>query len=398
MNSTIKIAFTAIVTASIAAISGCTSLHKSENAYDEYQKGDFVLYRGTEEFAIDPFATKLQLQSCLNLNQAHSSSKTVQATVASESPLLASSVINSVKYYNEHAAIHRIRAEYHKFSSAMFPEFDFPVKFFAVKELQLDNWFKDLSGDANKQSADRLVIGSGTTNEFYVYELSTAFPIHNADSNKYSLSEQPSIQVRFQVTTYQNNNSITFNENRIGGFSVESNSIETSKLASDLIGLVAADLFANSGSCLEGSLRGGSFHTTTRAMVKRRKSSYPLEEKGAGGLLCVKDEYQNVTEPFTVEVALYNASIAEKLSPNGCTIENAFKVVRLIKKPSNNLCFKTFEKDDLDMITAKRSAFYKAYAKPASHWLVNTFDVHDVPMGCSTYTANELHFNAQLED
>lgn len=394
MNSTIKIAFTAIVTASIAEISGCTSLHKSENAYDEYQKGDFVLYRGTEEFAIDPFATKLQLQSCLNVNQANSSSETFKATVASESPLLASSVINTVKYFYEHAAIQRIRAEYHRFSSAMFPQFDFPVKFFAVKELHLDNWFKDVSGDANKSSSDRLVIGSGTTNEFYVYELSAAFPVQNADSNKYSLSEQPSIQVRFKVTTYQNNNSIELNGNRIGGFSVESNSIETSKLASDLIGLVAADLFANSGSCLEATLRRGSFHT--RAMVKQRKSSYPLEENGTAGMLCLKGEYRNMTEPFTVEVALFSSSKAESLAPNGCSVNDAFKVVRLIKKPSNNLCFQTFSKGDLDVIASKRSAFYKAYSTPASHWLVNAYDINEVPIGCATYTASELYYNSAL--
>lgn len=393
MSSTIKFAFLATVT----ALSGCASLQKSNNAYFEYQKGDFVLINGNEEFTIDPFATKLDLQNCLFLNKTHIPHEAARVAVASKSSLLASSVINSVKYYNKEALINRLLADYAYYSSTVVPLLNDAVTFFDVNELPLGNAYKELSGDANR-SSDSVSIGSSPTTEMYAYQLSTALPIYNAETDNYTISEIPSVQVRFKVTTYMNNQSITIDGNRLGEFNVDSNSIETSKLASDLIGLVAADLFANSGSCLEGSLRGGSFHTTTRAMVKRRKSSYPLEEKGAGGLLCVKDEYQNVTEPFTVEVALYNASIAEKLSPNGCTIENAFKVVRLIKKPSNNLCFKIFEKDDLDMITAKRSAFYKAYAKPASHWLVNTFDVHDVPMGCSTYTANELHFNALLED
>lgn len=391
MNSTHKVAFLAM----LMALSGCASLQKSNNAYFEYQKGDFVLMNGIEEFTIDPYATKLDLQNCLLLNKKHIPHEAARVAVASKSSLLASSVINSVTYYNKEVLINRLLADYANYSSEVVPLLDDAVTFFDVNELPLGNAYKDLSGDANRPS-DSLSIGSSTTTEMYSYQLSAALPIYNPVSSTYTLSETQSVEVRFKVSTYLNNMSLMIDKNRLGEYHVDSNSIETSKLASDLIGLVAADLFANSGSCLSATLRRGSFHTTTRAMVKQRKSSYPLEENGTGGMLCLKDEYRNMTEPFTVEVALFSASKAESLAPNGCSVNDAFKVVRLIKKPSNNLCFQTFSKGDLDVIASKRSAFYKAYSTPASHWLVNAYDINLVPIGCATYTASELYYNSAL--
>ncbi|MBQ4852853.1 hypothetical protein [Pseudoalteromonas sp. MMG012] len=390
----IKIVFAAVVT----VLSGCTSMQKSHNDFFEYQKGDFVLINGNYEFSVDPFQTKLELQSCL-LTRTHKHHETTQATVTSKSSLLASSVINEIKHFNDDAVITRAKLEYQYLSSSFITSVPLPVTIFAVKEIPINTSFSDITGDASNNSG-YLNIGNGTTSESYIYELSTAVSSFSSKTKSYVFGELPSVQIRFKVTSYQLNQGLIFSGNRIGRFTVDSNTIATTKLASDLIGLIAADTFYGS-NCLDSTLRTGSLQSTARKLMKKaRSNNFPLTNESKEGTLCIKEDFRNLTEPFFVNISLFNTSrpIAELIAPNGCSVDDVFKVARLKILPSGKLCFQAFVKKDLDAINAMRGAFYKAYAAPATHWLVNAYDINDVPLGCSTFQSSELYFNSSVNE